>query len=549
MSELDKNLSPEEPTREAPQAQGLSDIEAFASAATREVKKPHRKHRRAAVLVSAIAAVAVLAGAAFALPLLFPAVEPEPEPDLPDTSVTLLDKELDADGKAIENPVRSVQITTALDNYTLALDKDNVWKLQGEDDLPLNATAVEGLVEALVFVQAQDTVAADVADMSEYGLDHPAVTVSAVYADGAAVTLKLASMAVGNGYYLCINDETKVYLMDSSLAQAAMKQPEAYVSLSVVEAPSVNSEDANGTVMMKELSLTGAVRDNVVTTVRPKEDTDGAQYENTSHLLVAPYTQATDSEVTSKVFAVTSIAAEEAVMLHPNAAQLQEYGLETPQSVAKIVLGVFTTTTNEAGEVTESGYYNERVHLVKLGKKTADGTAYYAMADTRDVIYRISTDYLPWAEKTYHDFANQYLFLRKLTSLRSITCTVNGQEYAFAFTHKPDGETLDDELIVTRNGETLRTHEFRVLYQVLMTLYRTGAAPAEPQGEPLLTVRISSLDETLADRVIDIYAHSGSVCIARTETGDTYKMTASRVLDAIEQIENYVNGDDVINRF
>jgi len=44
-----------------------------------------------------------------------------------------------------------------------------------------------------------------------------------------------------------------------------------------------------------------------------------------------------------------------------------------------------------------------------------------------DVIYLIDADQVPWAEKTYHDFANQYLFLQKLTSLSSITCTVDGQ--------------------------------------------------------------------------------------------------------------------------
>lgn len=549
MSEFEKNQLPEEPTREAPQAQGLSDIEAFASAATREVAKPPRKNRRLTVLVSTLAAVAVLAGAVFALPALFPEPEEPEEPDVPDTSVTLLDKELDADGKKIEYPVRSVRVTTALDDYTLSLGEDNAWELQGEENLPLNVTAVENLVDSLIYVQAQDTVDEGVVDMSEYGLDTPALTLHTVYADNAAVTLELASLTVGNGYYLRLNGGDTVYLMNDTLAETAMKQPETYVSLAVVTAPSVNADDANGTVMIKELSLTGALRDNVITTIRPKEEADGKEYENTSYLLTAPYKTATDSTVTTKVFAVTEITAEEAVVLHPNAAQLKEYGLNEPQSVAKIELGVFTSTTGADGTITSSGYYNEQLHLVKLGKKTADGTAYYAMADTRDVIYRIHAEQVPWAEKTYHDFANQYLFLRNLTSLRSITCTVNGKEYAFEFTHIPEGDTLDDELTVKLNGEILRTHEFRVLYQVLMTLYRTGAAPAEPQGEPLLTVRVSSLDEKLADRVIDIYAHSGSVCIARTETGDTYKMTASRVLDAIEQIENYVSGEDVINRF
>lgn len=549
MSEFEKNLTPEEPTREAPQAQGLSDIEAFASSATREVAKPAKKHRRLSVLIAALAAVAVLAGAVCALPALFPAEEPEPEVELPDTSVTLLDKELDADGKKIEYPVKSVRVTTALDDYTLSLGEDHTWGLQGEENLPLNTTAVENFVESLLYVKAQDTIAEGVVDFGEYGLNNPALTLHVVYADMAAVTMEFASLAVGNGYYLRVNGDHRVYLTDGTLAKEAMKQPEAYVSLSVVTAPSVNKEDANGTVMIKELSLTGTLRNNVITTIRPKEEADGKEFENTSHLLTAPYKMATDSTVTTAVFAVTDISAQEAVVLHPNAAQLKEYGLDEPQSVAKIELGVFTSTAGADGTITSSGYYNEQLHIVKLGKKTADGTGYYAMADARDVIYRINADQVPWADKTYHDFANQYLFLRNLTSLKSITCTVGEKEYDFTFKHNPEGDTLDDELTVTMNGETLRTHEFRVLYQVLMTLYRTGDAPAEPQGEPMLTVRVSSLDEKLADRVIDIYAHSGSVCIARAETGDTYKMTASRVLDAIEQIENYVSGGDVINRF
>ena len=182
MSEFEKNQLPEEPMREAPQAQGLSDIEAFASAATREVAKPPRKNRRLTVLVSTLAAVAVLAGAVFALPALFPEVEPEPEPDVPDTSVTLLDKELDADGKKIEYPVRSVRVTTALDDYTLSLGEDNAWELQGEENLPLNVTAVENLVDSLIYVQAQDTVDEGVVDMSEYGLDTPALTLHTVAA-------------------------------------------------------------------------------------------------------------------------------------------------------------------------------------------------------------------------------------------------------------------------------------------------------------------------------------------------------------------------------
>ncbi len=571
MSELNKNLPPEEnaaeiaalsdtaeaeePHRDGPAAQGLTDIEAFASSATREVKAAApKKHRRTVTVLAVFAAVAVLIGGTWALAKYLPTQEePAPTPAAPDTSVTILDKTLNKDGSLNETPIKSIQIDSLLNEYTLALGEDKVWVMNGESDLPLNTTAISDLVSAFSSVTATDTVlspeTATTASVDEFGFDKPSVTATVTYFDNVTVVFEFASLAVGNQYYLRVDRGDTVYLTDGATAAAAMEKPETYVSLQAVNAPSVNKEDENGTAVLKELSLTGPVRDNVITTVRPKETDDGAQFENTSYVITAPHLIATDSAVSTEVFAVTSITASEAVALHPTAEQLAEYGLDEPRSVAHIQLSVLTTTTGESGEITESGFYNTQDHIVRLGKKTSDGNAYYALVDARDVIYLISKEQVPWAEKTYHDFANQYLFLQKLTSLQSITCTVEGEEYCFEFTHTPEGETLDDELTVTLNGQKLRTHEFRVLYQVLVTLYRTGAAPAAPQGDPLLSVRVASLDDAIADNVIDIYEHSGSVCIARTETGDTYKMTASRVLDAIEQIRHYINGEDVVNRF
>lgn len=555
IAEIAEEVAADEPYREAPKAQGQADIEAFTSADTREVKEgAPRRHRRVTAVVAAFAAVAVLLGGTWALLKFLPEPQEEtPTPTAPDTSVTVLDKSLNADGTPNERPIKSIKIDSLLNDYTLALSEDNVWQLNGEKDLPLNTAAVSELVAAFSTVTVQDTVLSPETEstvtMEEFGFDAPTVTATVTYADDVTVKFEFASLAVGNYYYLRMDGGDTVYLTDDVLASTAMSTPETYATLQVITAPTVSAEDENGTVILKELSLTGPVRDNIVTTVRPKEPTDGNQFENTSYVITKPYLVATDSAVSTEVFAITSVTAQEAVVLHPTPEQLKEYGLDEPRSVAHIQLTVLTTTTDSSGETVESGYYNTQDHIVRLGKKTADGTAYYALVDALDVIYLIDVDQVPWAEKTYHDFANQYLFLQKLTSLSSITCTVGGEEYCFAFTHTPEGETLDDQLTVTLNGEKLRTHEFRVLYQVLITLYRTGAAPGEPQGEPLLSVKVSSLDDTIADSVVDIYEYSGSVCVARTETGDTYKMTASRVLDAIDQIRNYVNGDDVINRF
>lgn len=528
------------------QAQGQADIDAFAAQEPVGAVRPRRSPRRAAVWIAVLAAVVILGVAAFLLIRFLPKEEESGGEDLPDTSVTLVDKQTDADGKEWD-PVRRVHIASRIDEFTLAMGEDGVLRLEGEDALPVNNSSVEDLVEELACIVAEDTVATD-ADMAQYGLDLPAATVEVTYADDTTMTFEMASLAVGSHYYLRMGDENTVYLVDESLPREVMQQAEAFIGYTVIAAPAPNSEDENGTAVMKELSLTGAVRDNVITTVRRKEATDSAEFTNSGHLITAPYLMDTDTTVATNVFSVTGITASEVVKLHPTDDEKAEYGLDKPSSIAKIVLAVYTTEQDGDGNVVSAGYYNTVTHGVFLGKKNEDGN-WYAMADTMDVVYLLEPEEVPWAQMTYQDFATQYLFLRNLTDLSQIACTVEGKTYAFCFERFPEAEELDDRLKVTLDGKQYPTDDFRTLYQVLMTICRTGKAPAAPSGEPLLTVRVTPSDSTYAVKEVAIYPYSGSVYIARGENGDTYKVTASVVDDAIAQIKNYLNGDPVVNKW
>lgn len=541
-----------------PEAIGRDDIEAFASRtpvganAKKRQKKAGSKagrRRRLTVLLCTLAGVLVLGGAAALLTyVLIPEEEDEPETELPDTSVVVLDKTLDETGKEQETPVKSVHISSLLDDYTLALTDDGILKLTDGVDLSVNTTNVNDLVEQLTYIKADAEIASGLTSFTEYGLDAPTATVEVTYADDTTAKLELASLAVGSHYYLRLNGGDTVYLLDSSLPDEVMQKAEAFVGLTMIASPAVGSSDTNGSVVLKELSLTGTVRDSQILTVRRKEASDSGEFDNSSYLLTAPYLADTNVTVVNGVFNVTAVSASEVVALHPTEEQKAEYGLDTPYSVAKIVLAVYTQTTDSNGNVASEGYYNETPHLVLLGGKNEYGE-YYAMVDNMDVVFSVAEDSVPWAEKTYHDFASQYLFLRNLNTLASISCTVDGQEYPFLLEQFPEEKELDDQLRVTMNGTVYPTDQFRELYKVLMTLYRTGPAPAEPTGDPILTVRVTSIDKSYSVKEVKIYPYSGSVYIARSETGDTYKVTASRVDDAIQQIRNYLNGENVVNRY
>lgn len=538
--------------RDTPEALGKDAIAAFAEqtpvGAVGKKRAKAGKRSRLPVLLAAVGALIVLVGVVLLLVFVFTPPEEEPAPPSPDTSVVLVDKPPPSGNADTDSSVKSIHVTSRLDEFTLAINDDGVFALTDSGDLPINSTNVKALVSSFERVVAEKAVVTDPPSFADYGLDDPTATVEVVYTDGVTILYELASLAVGDRYYLRIDKGDTVYLMDASLPEQVMQTAEAFIGLSMIAPPSVGSTDAGGSVVVKELSLTGTVRDKKIVTLRRKESSDSGEFENSSYLLTEPYLSDTDSTVVSGISSATSLIASDIIALHPTEAQLEEYGLKDPYSVAKVVLAVYTYTTDNNGEVATEGYYNETPHIILLGNKDDNGN-YYAMVDTADVVYQVSPESVPWAEKTYHDFANQYLFLRNLTTLSSITYTTGGKTYEFKLEHFPEESDLDAQLRVTMGGTQYPTDQFRELYKVMMTLYRTGPAPAEPQGDPLLTVRIVSTDTSYSAKEISIYSYSGSVYIARAENGDTYKVTASRVDDAIAQLNNFLNGELVINRY
>ena len=115
-------------------------------------------------------------------------------------------------------------------------------------------------------------------------------------------------------------------LVNSVLPGEVMQTAESFIGLTMITAPSVSPDDPNGSAVLKELSLTGPGRDNVITTVRRREAEDSGEFVNSAYLLTAPYLMATDTTVTTDLFAKTDLFASEVVALHPSEEQLKEYG-------------------------------------------------------------------------------------------------------------------------------------------------------------------------------------------------------------------------------
>lgn len=72
------------------------------------------------------------------------------------------------------------------------------------------------------------------------------------------------------------------------------------------------------------------------------------------------------------------------------------------------------------------------------------------------------------------------LFVTDIQNVDSITITNQGTETTFKLEHFPDETEADDKMKVTLDGKQMDTKNFRRLYQLMMSISRTGAMEVEP---------------------------------------------------------------------
>ena len=529
-----------------------------------------------------LAGVAVVALVALLLVLVFllpgSGGEDASSTAVSDTSVTVLDKSTDADGKTVDNPIKSIQITLRDETFTFSQNEDGDLVADPYKDLPINTSEISYLVSTLKTVTATKEISSNPESPSDYGFtgefaapdssDASAVSSSVSSAAKAEKAVGLTaqisvtyhddsihSFEVGREsptterYYLREVGTNPVYLVDSTFASTISQPSTAYIGRNVVTAPTVKTDDDNGQAILREIELTGRVRTSPL--ILRRSTADDNLNNSSNYVITKPYFRAANSSsaVVTALGTYTSVTASGVEKPYPTAEDLKRYGLDDPYSTAVFTLAVETTETSEtSGESAKTSYYNIQKHTIQLGNKNDNGE-YYALVYNEDqripVVYLFSASSVAWAEAQYDDVAETLLFLRNIDSLSNVILTAGGRETDFALEHFPDASEKDDQMKVTADGQQYDTDNFRNLYQVLMSIYRKGAAPAEPAGDPVLSIKL--VPTTASDGVVElsIYKHDPNVFIVRFTTGETYAVNASEVNEAVKQLGNYLEGKDV----
>lgn len=468
-----------------------------------------------------------------------------------DTSIDLIDKSTDENGKRIENPISRIDITLPTESFTVELDEEDGLRVSSYADFVPNSTKLNSLATYLKSISASRLVKQDAGDLSVYGFSEDKKTaVTVTYYDGTVYSFELGMESPGDaGRYFRQADSGDVYLVSSYLGTAVDTPSLTYISHTLITAPTVNTDDRSGSVVMRNMELTGTLRPQKVYFRRAIES-DSKALQHTGYVITSPALRGMEDSTVQAITQLTSLTAAAVVCPHPTQEQLKQYGLDTPFSVSTFELAVLsskTTQQSDGTELKEEYYYNVQTHTVRLGGKDENGY-YYALVDDLDLVVTLMPTAVPWAEATYDTLVDPLLFMQMITDIAHINITTENGTHDFKLTHFPDITNSDESLLVTSDGQTYSTPHMRKLYQVLMNIKRVGPTTREvPDTEPTLTVELIPVEGSQGVHMkAQLYRVSGSVYLCRQQNGDIYEVTARSVNHAIEQLTNYLNGAAVV---
>ena len=528
-----------------------------------ETAKPRRIRRRTLNLILTSAGTVLIAIILLVVMLLDKkapvtgndgTTSPDSTVEIP--KITLLNKAGDKETKG--TPMKQIDIENKDGNYTIRYDETTkLYHIVGYEDIFLNTEMLLTLRTHAETIEAIEQIE-DVSNLAAFGLDKPQATATITYTDDSTARLFLGNTTPSEtGYYGQLEGTEGVYIFESDAVSLFRFRSTAFVHTALSAPPSVKSDDKNGKALLKEVTFSGTAHP-IPLVMRRSYYNDSEELTYFSYIISAPYLRCTTDAVSNALSQVQAIIAEQALILHPTAAEKEKMGFNKPLIDLKFTMAVETEEENQSNSntpTTESPavdkndtpkiYYNSIDYHITIGSLDENGN-YIAMVEGTDVIFLVSKEaYGFFFDRTYQNSVNEFLFFKSIEDLSRVSIQLNNASYSFDLAHYPEKEEPDDKLKVTMDNKVYSTEDFRELYQLLMGLKRYGVPEKEPTSEVPLEIALYDSEGKLYLGA-KYYNTSGSLCTVETSEGELFTTRWSDVAFFIQQVDNYLNGRDVL---
>lgn len=467
--------------------------------------------------------------------------------DVEQPGITLLDKTGDAEKDIKAAQLTSVSITNKEDGYTISYNNDlKAYVIEGYEDIDLASTLVTTLRAYTETIQATEQVK-NAANLAAFGLDKPQATATITYSDKSTATLHVGNLTPSeSGYYGQLEGQDGVYIFKKDALAIFRFRSTAFANTQLITTPAVKADDTNATALLKEITYGGTAFPTSLS-LRRSTPNDREEMTYFAYLITHPYFRATRDTVSNALGQFKSLSADQALFLHPSKQQKEKLGFNKPLMTLKATMAV--EVEKKASSDAETGdvyYYNSTTYNITVGSKDTNGN-YIVMVDGIDAIFLVNKDSYGFVfDLTYENAVNEFLFVKRIESVSRVSIRYKGQTHHFDLTHYPDKEEADDKLLVKEGDKVYPTADFRNLYSMMLNLEREDEKiTSKPDADVPLEISLYDEDGSLYLSA-KYYNASGSLCIVETSEGELFPTRWSFVSFFIQQVDNYLNGKDVL---
>lgn len=415
------------------------------------------------------AAALLLAGCVAAAVFLTRNTEPE-VPDLPATGGILMNRETDE--------LVSVTIQRkGSEPWTLTRGEDGKMHLNGEEEWAADSVIVRMLLESMANLAYEEVLTEDPADYrgseAAFGLEEPAVTAHARFADGQEITVRIGDQMAGEEgwYYMTVDGDDRLFAISRGQAEDLdtspdslhpVTQPEIYAVL--LDRITLAGPDGE---LIAEWQLRGRITDQDAST--NWELTVPVHYPADDEHIKTLKNSAEDLYLGHYVEEATEENLEKRGLLHPAYTLTLHMAAGSTGTVSEYT-GVYDVVDRPEStvviDIAESEY--GLLHYVRFGNEIVR-TGYITLA--------------PFLTTKPLDTAARYVFATPLNSLSSLTVEQGGvtTEYTLKRGIVVDEDTGETRTACYRNGTEIPYETFEAMYERLLTVNITGKLPADAE--------------------------------------------------------------------
>lgn len=485
-----ENIVEEALQSETEYAPGEESSTVFSDPAEHKKTAVRHKKKLLPVIISAVLAVAVLAGGTVAVIKLIPEREEGSSSPSVET-IKVIDEDSD-DYKTVtvtnENgtfKLYSAEETVETDSSDSSGSRTEInWYLDGYDKELIDSSSVGNIADYASSLEAAREITAKT--VAECGLETPVIRADVVKNDGSEFSILVGSESPdGTGIYVKLSTDDKIYVTESTVKDnftfdaLGLAEKSQVPGITVTDAMADYAEEGELT-SFDTITLTGKNYTETVV-ITPNDDEIFSDY--ASYLVISPTKRIADNVDGIFDLFKNGVSVSGAYSFDNSAVARKQFGLDNPDLTATIKIGSFTTTY--------------------LFKQQADGD-YAVWYEGARLIKKVSKANLTFIDYKTTDYYADWVCLQSINELSNFTVKTPDKAYSFDIVYD-DSEDAEKTLVITYEGKKLVAENFKNFYQECISLscsdYTVDKVSGEPEMSIIFTYSDSSRDTVTVDFV------------------------------------------------